>query len=63
MEELLDDTIEILTRQMIEENFKSKDNKEKFIMTKEKLYQFSIKLIKTVKVVKNEIQRDDENIF
>ena len=50
--EILDDTLELLMLQMIKENFENKNiNKEKFIITKQELYEFSIKLIKLVKDV------------
>lgn len=50
--EILDDTLELLMLQMIKENFKNKNiNEEKFIITKQELYEFSIKLIKLVKEV------------
>ena len=48
---MLDDSIEILTKQMLESAFKDKKNKHNTIikMTKTELYQFCIKLIKTIK--------------
>ena len=50
--EILDDTLELLMLQMIKDNFKNKNiNEEKFIITKQELYEFSIKLIKLVKEV------------
>lgn len=50
--EILDDTLELLMLQMIKDNFKNKNiNEEKFILTKQELYEFSIKLIKLVKEV------------
>lgn len=50
---MLEDSIEILTKQMIEEIFKSKEeNKEIVIkMTKTDLYKFCIKLIKLIKEI------------
>lgn len=49
---ILEDTLEILTKQMIKDNFQNKGVKEdKYIITKQDLYQFSIKLIKLVKEV------------
>lgn len=52
-DELLEDTIEELTKQMIEETFDLKDkSKEKVItMKKTDLYKFCIKLIKLIKRV------------
>ena len=44
---ILEDTIEILTKQMIEEHFNNKDN-TKYVITKQELYKFCIKLIKTI---------------
>lgn len=50
--EILDDALELLMMQMIKDNFKNKNiNEEKFIITKQELYEFSIKLIKLVKDV------------
>lgn len=43
----LEDTIEILTKQMLEEHFLNKD-KTKYVITKEDLYKFCIKLIKLI---------------
>lgn len=53
--EILDDTLEVLMLQMIKENFENKNlSEEKFIITKQELYEFSIKLIKLVKEVNDE---------
>ena len=51
---MLDDTIEELIKLKIKENFKSKKtNKETtFIVPKEKLIEFCIKLVKLMKVTK-----------
>lgn len=50
--EILDETLEVLMLQMIKEKFENKNqNEEKFIITKQELYEFSIKLIKLVKEV------------
>lgn len=50
--EILDDALELLMLQMIKDNFKNKNiNEEKFIITKQELYEFSIKLIKLLKNV------------
>lgn len=47
---ILEATIEILTKQMIKDNFQNKGAKEeKYILTKQELYEFSIRLIKLVK--------------
>lgn len=49
---MYDETIEVLTEKMIKENFKSHNkDEEKYIITKQDLYRFSIKLIKLVKEV------------
>lgn len=45
---ILDDTIEILTRQMLEECF-VKNNNEKYVITIDELYRFCIKLVKIIK--------------
>ncbi len=49
----LDDTIELLTKQMLEDVFKDKkENKEKLItMSKADLYKFCIKLVKLIQRV------------
>ena len=47
-----DDVINILTEQMIKDNFQNKmTGQNKFIITKQDLYEFSIKLIKVVRGV------------
>lgn len=46
-----DDIIQELTEQMIKNNFKNRGNEEKYIITKQKLYEFSIKLIKLIKEI------------
>lgn len=52
--EILDDTLEVLMLQMIKEKFENKNqNEDKYIITKQELYEFSIKLIKLVKGVYN----------
>ena len=50
--EILEDTLDVLMLQMLKDNFENKDiNEEKYIITKQELYEFSIKLIKLVKGV------------
>lgn len=51
--EVLDDTIELLTKQMLEDVFKDKkENKEKLItMSKADLYKFCIKLVKLIQQI------------
>lgn len=50
--EILDDTLDLLMIKMIKDKFENKNkNEEKFILTKQELYEFSIKLIKLVKEV------------
>lgn len=51
--EVLDDTIGLLTKQMLEDVFKDKkENKEKLItMSKADLYKFCIKLVKLIQRV------------
>ena len=44
---MLDDVVEILTKQMIEEHFNNVD-KQKYVITKQELYKFCIKLIKLI---------------
>lgn len=51
----LDDTIELLTKQMLEGVFKDKkENKKELItMSKTDLYKFCIKLVKLIQQVEN----------
>ncbi len=51
----LDDTIELLTKQMLEDVFKDKkENKKELItMSKTDLYKFCIKLVKLIQQVEN----------
>ena len=52
--QILDDTLELLMLQMIKDNFENKEySREKYIITKQQLYEFSIKLIKLIKGVDN----------
>lgn len=44
-----DDVIQELTQQMIKQNFENRGQEEKYIITKQDLYEFSIKLIKVIK--------------
>ena len=44
-----DDVIQELTQQMIKQNFENRGKKEKYMITKQDLYEFSIKLIKVIK--------------
>ena len=49
---MLDDTLELLMMQMIRDNFEHKENQEeKYIITKQELYRFCIRLIKIVREV------------
>lgn len=48
---MLSDTIQALTEQMIKNNFKNRGTEEKYIITKQQLYEFSIKLIKVIKEI------------
>ena len=50
-----DDVISVLTEQMIKDHFQNKSGEEdKYIITKQDLYEFSIKLIKVVRGVYDE---------
>lgn len=53
--EVLDDTIELLTKQMLEDVFKDKkeNKKEMITMSKADLYKFCIDLVKLIKRVEN----------
>ena len=49
---MIDEIIDSLTIQMIKDRFSNKNNKEeKFIITKQELYNFIIKFLKIVKEV------------
>ncbi len=50
---MLDDTIELLTKQMIEQEFKDRelDKIQMIKMSKVDLYQFSIKLVKLIQKI------------
>lgn len=52
---ILDDTIELLTKQMLEDVFKGKkeNKKEMITMSKADLYKFCINLIKLIQRVEN----------
>lgn len=50
---MLDDTIEELTRIYIEEHLQSSDKKQ-YVLTKEELIKFCIKLIKVIKRIDEE---------
>lgn len=52
---ILDDTIELLTKQMLEDVFKDKkeNKKEMITMSKADLYKFCINLIKLIQRVEN----------
>lgn len=53
--EVLDDAIELLTKQMLEDVFKDKkeNKKEMITMSKADLYKFCIDLVKLIKRVEN----------
>lgn len=48
---MLDDAIDLLTKQMIKDTFKDKKNNQEVVyqMTKTDLYNFCIKLVKVIK--------------
>lgn len=52
---MLEDTIDLLTRQMLEDVFKDKkENKKQMItMSKADLYKFCIKLVKLIQQIEN----------
>lgn len=47
---MLDDTIEELTKLYIKEHLETKDNKH-YVLTKEELIKFCIKLVKVIKKI------------
>ena len=52
---MLDETIDLLTRQMLENVFNDKKNKQKQMITMSKadLYKFCIKLVKLIQRIEN----------
>lgn len=52
---MIEETIDILTNQMIRDKFKSNknDDNQTIVMTKFDLYKFSIKLLKLIKQYEN----------
>lgn len=50
---LIEESIEIITKMFIEEHINGTD-KEKYVITKEELYKFCIKLLKEIEKVRNE---------
>lgn len=52
---MLDETIDLLTRQMLEDVFNDKKNKQKqmIIMSKTDLYKFCIKLVKLIQRIED----------
>lgn len=64
METVLDDTIELLTKQMLEDIFKDKEeNKESMItMSKTDLYKFCIKLVKLIQQVER-IKNNETRLY
>lgn len=44
----MDEAIEILTKLLIKEHMTNKGNQKKYVLTKLELYQFCIKLLKTI---------------
>ena len=56
LSEELEDVIAILTEQMIKDSFQNKITEQgKYIITKQDLYKFSIKLIKVIRGVYNDM--------
>lgn len=57
----LEDTIELLTKQMLEDVFKDKkENKQELItMSKADLYKFCIRLVKLIQQVENMEDKDE----
>ena len=62
--DVLDDTIELLTKQMLEDIFKDKEeNKESMItMSKTDLYKFCIKLVKLIQQVER-IKNNETRLY
>lgn len=58
---MLDETIDLLTRQMLEDVFNDKKNKQKQMITMSKtdLYKFCIKLVKLIQRIENMEEKDE----
>lgn len=63
--EILDDSVEILTKKMLEEVFKDKkeNKKEMIIMSKADLYKFCIKLVKLIQRIENMEEKNEKSNF
>ena len=61
----LDDTIELLTKQMLEDVFKDKkENKKELItMSKTDLYKFCIRLVKLIQRIENMEEKNEKSNF
>jgi hypothetical protein len=62
---MLDETIDLLTRQMLEDVFNDKKNKQKqmIIMSKADLYKFCIKLVKLIQRIENMEEKNEKSNF
>lgn len=58
---MLDETIDLLTRQMLEDVFNDKKNNQKqmITMSKDDLYKFCIKLVKLIQRIENMEEKDE----
>lgn len=58
---MLDETIDLLTRQMLEDVFNDKKNKQKQMVTMSKadLYKFCIKLVKLIQRIESMEEKDE----
>ena len=58
---MLEETIDLLTRQMLEDVFNDKKNKQKQMITMNKadLYKFCIKLVKLIQRIENMEEKDE----
>lgn len=58
---MLDETIDLLTRQMLEDVFNDKKNNQKQMITMSKvdLYKFCIKLVKLIQRIENMEEKDE----
>lgn len=62
---MLDETIYLLTSQMLEEVFNNKKNNQKqmIVMSKTDLYRFSIKLVKLIQRIENMEEINEKGNF
>ena len=62
---MLNETIDLLTRKMLEEAFKDKKNNQKQMITMSKadLYKFCIKLVKLIQRIEDMEEKNEKSNF